>query len=294
MKIINFGSLNIDRVYSVDHLVRPGETITSSRYRVFAGGKGLNQSIALARAGARVLHAGKIGQDGLFLKDLLQENGVDVSLLFSDDGPGGHAIIQVDSGAENAIVLFGGANRRITQAEIDTVLAAGEAGDFLLLQNEINGIAAIIEGAAARGLRVMLNPAPITRDVERMPLDLVEWLVVNEIEGGAIVGETATEAILSTLISRYPGLSVLLTLGGRGAVYASGDERIAVAARKVTPVDTTGAGDTFIGYFLAGLAAGMAVGGAMERAVRAAALCVTRSGAADSIPWESELTAPPL
>lgn len=289
MKIINFGSLNIDRVYMVDHLARPGETITSNQYNIHAGGKGLNQSIAMARAGADVCHAGKIGEDGLFLKDLLNENGIDVSRIFTTTDPTGHAVIQVDSKAENSIILFGGANRTITDDEIDRVFEGTQAGDYLLLQNEINNIKGIVAEAIARDVRIILNPAPITPDIAELPLGKLQWLVVNEVEGEMISGEKTPEGILNQLTGQYPQLSVLLTLGSAGAWYAGKNDRFFVPAQKVEAIDTTGAGDTFIGYFVAEMIQGIAVANAMTIATQAAAICVTRHGAAESIPARSEL-----
>lgn len=289
MKIVNFGSLNIDRVYKVTHLVRPGETLTSSDYAIFAGGKGLNQSIALARAGAEVYHAGKIGEDGRFLQDLLRENGVDVSMIFTTPDPTGHAVIQVEEGGENAIILFGGANQMIQEDEIAEVFRQLTAGDYLLLQNEINNLPSIIDMAIDRGVQVILNPAPITADIVKLPLEKIHWLVVNEVEAEMITGETRPAKILDALVERYPTLGVLLTLGSSGAWYAKEGVRVFTAAETVEPIDTTGAGDTFIGYFVAEIVKSTSVEEAMATAGRAAAICVTRNGAADSIPVRSEL-----
>lgn len=289
MKIINFGSLNIDRVYTVDHLVRPGETITSREYNVFAGGKGLNQSIALARAGTGVCHAGKIGPDGNFLKDLLAGSGVDVSLVFRGEDPTGHAIIQVDEQGENSIILFGGANQVLADSEIEQVFNQTEPGDFLLLQNEINSIEKIIQEGSRKGLTLFYNPAPMTADVHSLPLEKIDWLIVNEVEGEAISGEVEPEEILKTIVGRYPELSVILTLGSDGVHFASSGEKHCIPGEDVKPVDTTGAGDTFTGYFLAEIVNGSNVRDALVIANRAAAICVTRHGAADSIPQRKEV-----
>ena len=132
MRIINFGSLNIDKVYQVEQFVRPGQTITAKDYAVAAGGKGLNQSVALARAGAAVWHAGKLGADGAMLRDRLAENGVELSCLMVGDCPTGHAIIQVDRSGQNCIILYGGTNRQITQDYADEVLSHFAAGDVLV------------------------------------------------------------------------------------------------------------------------------------------------------------------
>ena len=289
MKIINFGSINIDHVYGVDHFVRPGETLESESYRIFSGGKGANQSIALARGGAPVLHAGRVGPEGAWIKELLQESGVDVSLVRVVDAPTGHAVIQVNREGENAIIIHGGANRLFREEEIERVLECAEAGDFLLLQNETNAVAELLEKSAGKGFTVVFNPAPMDDGVKNYPLEHVDIFIVNAIEGEALTGERGADAILDAMLARYPKSRTVLTLGSEGVVYAAGKERIRVPARKVKAVDTTGAGDTFIGYFLAELSRGSAAERCLERAVKASALCVTRKGAADSIPLLAEL-----
>ena len=289
MKIINFGSLNIDRVYQVEHLVRPGETITSQRYQEFCGGKGLNQSIALARAGIEVSHAGKIGTDGSFLVEFLAENGVDVSLVFTGNSQTGHAIIQVDANGENSIVLFAGENRTLTIEEVKSVIDQTESGDYLLLQNEINFIKEIIELGSANGLNIVFNPAPTTPDILTLPLDQVKWLIVNEVEGKAIAGKSEPSQIMDEIVDQYPTLSLVLTLGGNGVYYADSQNRYFVPAEEVDQVDTTAAGDTFTGYFIAEIVRGSPVVESLVTANKAAALCVTRPGAADSIPRISDL-----
>lgn len=289
MTILNFGSVNIDHVYRVEHLVRPGETIASSDYRQFSGGKGFNQSIALARAGASVSHAGRIGGDGVWLREQLAADGADVRFLEVVDSPSGHALIQVDADGENAIILFGGANRTFTPENAAEILANFGQGDWLLLQNEISAMPEILQLAGERGLRVVFNPAPMGPEVLDYPLDGVSIFVVNETEGEAFTGESEAEGILAGMRRRFPAATVVLTLGAAGAIYDDGSQRIAVPAQKVDVVDTTAAGDTFIGYFLAGLAAGEPPKAALESATCAAAICVTRAGAAPSIPRRAEL-----
>ena len=288
-KIINFGSLNIDRVYSLKHFVQPGETLTSDSFNEFAGGKGLNQSIALARAGADVCHAGKIGTDGVFLKQFLVDNKVNVSLINTTASPTGHAIIQINSEGENAIILFGGANKEITEDEISIALSNVEAGDWLLLQNEINGIAAILSQAAQLNLNVVFNPAPMSHEVLQLTLTAVKWLIVNEIEGEMLSGQKNPENIIDTLLATYPGISLLLTLGSEGVHYAADGQRLFIPAETVKAVDTTGAGDTFVGYFLAEFVTGKKIGDCLTIASKAAAHCVTKKGAAVSIPRRSDL-----
>jgi ribokinase len=293
MKILNFGSLNIDHVYNVAHFVRPGETLNTAAYSQFAGGKGSNQSVALARAGAPVAHAGKIGRDGLWLKERLDKLGVDTGGLKVIHGPTGHAIIQVNAEGENAILLHGGANRDINAHDIDETLARFGEGDMLLVQNEISNLPLLISKAADRGLRVVFNPAPMEDAVLAYPLDRVGMFILNEIEGESFTGAAEPAAMLEALRARFPEAAIVLTLGSRGVLYADAAQRLEVPAVRVDAVDTTAAGDTFIGYFLAGLAGNDAVEQALRAAVRAAAICVTRPGAADSIPSREEIETTP-
>ena len=291
MSILVFGSLNIDHVYQVEHLVRPGETLPSTEYRRFQGGKGANQSVALARAGADVFHAGRIGPEGLWLRDAIAAEGVNVTHVGLDNQPTGHAIIQVDSAGENSILLYGGANLTVTSDDAHYVLSHFGEGDWLLLQNEISALPAILREASERELTVAFNPAPMTPEVLSYPLDGVSLFVVNQTEGAALaeIEDASPETVVGALQARFPDAAILLTLGGDGSLYSRGGERIRTPAQAVEAVDTTAAGDTFTGYFLAELLAGESVGQALSLASRAAALCVTRPGAADSIPQRSEI-----
>lgn len=289
MKIINIGSINIDHVYGVDHFVRPGETLESSSYALFSGGKGANQSIAISRAGATVMHAGKIGPEGVWLREKLRASGVDVRLVQTVDTPTGHAVIQVDREGENAIIIHGGANRTFSESDIEKALAYAEAGDLLLLQNEINAVDRLLHMAAEREMTIAFNPAPMTDAVKTYPLGHVDIFLINEVEGEALTGENRPEAILDAMQQRYPGSRTVLTLGSAGVIYADKERHIRADALKVEAVDTTGAGDTFIGYFLAELSREGDIENSLQLAVRASALCVTREGAADSIPSIEEL-----
>jgi ribokinase len=289
VKILNFGSLNIDHVYQVEHIARPGETLPSDAYQVFAGGKGANQSAALARAGARVYHAGRVGPEGGWLVDKLAGLGADMRFTLRDEVPTGHALIQVDREGRNAIVLFAGCNARISEEQVASTLAQFGEGDLLLLQNEINHVPLLMRRAKERGLGICFNPAPFTDEVLGYPLDLVEILVLNEVEGAGLSSAEEPRAILEALVRKYPRARIVLTLGENGVLYTSPQECFHVPALPVKVVDTTAAGDTFIGYFLAGLAAGQPHRQSVERAARAAALCVTRPGAMDSIPGADEV-----
>ncbi len=289
MSIINFGSLNIDDVYTVDHILRPGETLAASSYQIFPGGKGNNQSIALGRAGALVAHVGKVGADGLWLLDLLEKAGVDTSRVRKSDGPTGRAIIQVDSTGQNSILLFAGANKTLTHDELRAALDTCRPGDWILTQNEISGVSYLLAEAKARGLPVAFNPAPMGPEVLDYPLDAVTLLVVNETEAEALAGCSGSpERLLDALAIRYPDMQIVLTLGGDGVVFHSASEgRLRVKGQSVKVVDTTAAGDTFLGYFLAARQRGFDIRKALETANQAAAITVTRPGAASSIPlWD--------
>lgn len=289
MKIINFGSLNIDHVYQVEHFVQPGETIPSSGYRMYSGGKGLNQSIALARAGANVHHAGKIGRGGEHLLTKLREASVDTSLIMIGEAPTGHAIIQVSPNGENSIIVEGGANRTITSSDVDRVLSTISDNDWLLLQNEINAISLILEATRNRTYSVVFNPAPMTPDIQHLPLELVDILIINEVEGASLTNEHQPSAILDSLLKKYPDMQIVLTLGKLGAIYVDKNQRIHQDGFKVEAVDTTAAGDTLIGFFIALLSSGSQADEALRIACRASSICTTRPGAADSIPFIDEV-----
>lgn len=289
MTIFNLGSACIDHVYQVPYFVTPGETLPCTHYEVHPGGKGLNQSLALARAGADVVHGGLVGPDGQWLVELLEKAGVNTQLLGTSKTYTGQALIQVTPDGENAIVINGGANQEITEELVNQVLEQMGEGDFLLLQNELNEPASILAAASKRGCRVALNAAPITDAIIRAPLDNVDYLIVNETEANALAGTTNSEEALSSLSDTYPRAGIVLTLGERGVVYADRNGQLFQAGFQVDAVDMTGAGDTFTGYFLAAVCKGQEMAVALETACLAAAVSVTRAGAASSIPTTEEV-----
>lgn len=291
MNVVNFGSLNIDHVYAVDHFCRAGETIHTKSYTQNAGGKGLNQSIAVSRSGQKVHHAGLLGPEGTRLAELLSGSGVDLRYLKHTDVPQGHAVIQVQPDGQNCILLYGGSNQAVTPQEIDEVLMQLNAGDYLLLQNEIANLTYLLRAAARRGLRVVLNASPISDELLNADLSGVDWLVVNEIECAAMAGCGDAQAGYETLKQRYPSLGILLTLGSEGSVSWKDGTEVRQCAYPVKAVDTTGAGDTFMGYFVGCLAQGMERQTAMQYASMASAISVTRPGAAASIPLMDEVRA---
>ena len=289
MPILNFGSLNIDHVYRVDTFVLPGETKHTKSYAIHSGGKGLNQSIAAARAGSQVFHAGIAGRDGGFLVEMLQTAGVDTSLMQSSPEVSGHAIIQVADSGQNCILLYGGTNQMLTEDYVDRTLDEFGNEGFVLLQNETNLVGAIIEKAARKGLKVALNAAPYSEAVNTYPINQLDWLIVNEVEGAGIVGGAADESLLQRLAERFPQAGILLTLGSRGAQCFRDGHYASICSCKVQAVDTTAAGDTFSGYFLSGVMQGLSIAETLRLATVASALCVQRPGAANSIPTRAEV-----
>lgn len=283
-RILNFGSLNLDHVYRVDHIVSPGETIDAVDVQVNCGGKGLNQSIALARAGAEVLHAGLVAEDGQVLIEICQAAGVDVSLVRVVPGRTGHAVIQVDRSGQNSIVLFGGANRAVTQEYIDEALGGFGEGDVIVLQNEVNMLPQIIESAAARGLRIALNPSPFDERIAACDLGLVWLFFVNEVEGAQLTGKTEPDEILSALAGMFPAANIVLTLGAQGAIALVDGVHFEQPAIACEVVDTTAAGDTFTGFFLAEYLRGGDAARALLVAAHASAIAVSHPGAAPSVP----------
>lgn len=289
VKVLNFGSLNYDYVYQVDHMARAGETICSAGMERYFGGKGLNQSIALARAGVLVYHAGMIGEDGDAFLELCRENKVDTSYIRTLQGKSGHTIIQVDKNAQNCILLYGGTNRRITEEFIGAVLKDFEKGDILLLQNEINLLDVIIDRAYEKGMTIILNPSPFDAALDTCDLKKVSVFLMNEVEGEQMTGEREPEKILSFMRREYPEAQVVLTLGTAGSVWQYKEERCDQGIIKVDAVDTTAAGDTFTGYFVAGILEKKPVPDILLQCAKASAITVSRKGAAPSIPYKEEL-----
>ena len=284
VKIINFGSLNVDHVYQVNHLVSPGETEASLHYSRYAGGKGCNQSIAISRAGVRVTHAGMVGRDGVWLRDLLKTNMVDTHLIDVIDEPSGHAIVQVDAQGDNSIILYQGANAKIDSNLINSVIQLLNADDILVLQNEINDISSIIKKASSKRVRIFFNPAPMTSEVAAYPLAHVNHIFLNKIEGQQLTGESDEAVILNKMANWFPAATIVLTLGDKGVAARCQDEYAFQAAYNVNCIDSTAAGDTFIGYYTAEYARGSNLATRLKIATVAASICVSTQGSADSIP----------
>ncbi len=288
-RVLNLGSLNLDYVYHVDHIVLPGETIDAADVQTNCGGKGLNQSIALARAGAQVFHAGMIGEDGRELLDACRDAGVDVGLVRMVEGRTGHAIIQVDRLGQNSIVLFGGANRALTASYIEEALEGFGPDDVIVLQNEVNMLPQIIEAASTRGLRIVLNPSPFDDRIAECDLSRVWLFFVNEVEGAQLTGKTEADEILSELSRMFPAANIVLTLGSQGAIALVDGVRFEQPAVPCEVVDTTAAGDTFTGFFLAEYLRGGDAARALLTAAHASSIAVSRPGAAPSVPTLAEV-----
>ncbi len=289
MKIYNLGSLNIDYVYEVDHFVSTGETLSSKSMTVFPGGKGLNQSVALARAGARVIHGAVIGDKGELLMNTLSEAGADTSRIDKVSGDCGHTIIQIDKNGQNCILLFAGTNHCIDKAYIERFLFDAEKDDMILLQNEMSCVDIAFEIAHQKQMQIVFNPSPFHVDIKSLPLSYVKWWFCNEIEGAALFGSNKPKEIANKFVKQFPHSNLILTLGKDGSVFVNADTYIEQPIYKVHTVDTTAAGDTFTGYFLAALTNGNDVASSLDIAAKASSIAVSRPGASSSIPMHSEV-----
>lgn len=297
MKILVYGSLNIDYVYSVDHFVRAGETISSDGRNIFCGGKGLNQAIAFSKYGLDTFMAGSVGEsDSDMLLETLEKAKVNTDFVTKKDMPSGHTVIQNTPDGENSIILFGGANQSITKEDVERTLDNFGEGDYIILQNEINLGGFIIEKAREKKMTVVLNPSPMDEKILSLPLDKVDVFVLNEIEACAILGTKVNEdvsdgkALISKLSDKFPNSKILLTLGEGGSLYTDGEKVYSHGIYKVKALDTTGAGDTFTGYFIGEIIAGKSPFEALNTASAASAIAVSRKGASVSVPYYREVT----
>ncbi len=289
MKVLNYGSLNVDYTYSVPHIITGGETMASFELNEYCGGKGLNQSVALVKAGLDVWHAGIIGNDGDMLLEVCREAGVHTDFIRKMDVRGGHTVIQVDGNGQNSIILYGGTNMMQTREYVDEVLSHFEAGDYLVLQNEINLLDYIIDQAYKKGMKIILNPSPYNERLDACDLGKVSLFLVNEIEAAQITGNTDPGRALDALHEAYPNAAFVLTLGSDGAWYYDGKQKIFQDIFMVKAVDTTAAGDTFTGFFVREMVKGEPVQTALRIASKASSIAVTRVGAVPSIPSMAEV-----
>lgn len=291
MKVLNFGSLNYDHVYEMDHFTEPKETQSSKSYIRNFGGKGLNQSIALAKAGLDVYHAGKVGSDGQDFIDYLNKYKVKTDYLVKDNNEAtGHAIIEICKG-QNRIILHGGANQSIDEKQIDDTLSHFVSEDILLIQNEISSTAYLISAAKNKGMTIAFNTAPMNEKVFTYPLDKIDIFIVNEIEAAGLAETDSNDekVIIEKLKEKYPDKKFVLTVGEKGSYYFDNDQLVHQDAYQVEAIDTTAAGDTFTGYFLASYLKDKDVKKALDLAAKASSITVQGKGAAQSIPDISEL-----
>lgn len=290
MRVLVFGSANIDRTYAVEHFVNAGETLSADKMDLHCGGKGFNQAIAFARAGSDVYFAGAVGEDGGMLYDALKESGVNVDHLKRIPGPSGHAVIQVTPDGQNSIIILAGSNGAITHEDVDQVLNAFSAGDLVVLQNEISSVDYIIDKAKERDMIVALNPSPFNERIKTYNLSKVDYLLVNEVEGALLTGCDDPEKMAGAIHAMYPNANVVLTLGCAGSVFVSATGTVLSSGIYQTEaVDTTAAGDTYTGFFLSEALATGDFETALRNASIASGISVSRHGASHSIPYAEEV-----
>lgn len=289
MKILNFGSLNLDHIYRVEHFTGAKETQITEAPITIPGGKGLNESVALARAGAEVWQAGMIGEDGQMLLDALQREGVHTEFVRVVEERTGHAVVQVDPMGQNAVLQYGGANNCITEEFIDEVLEAFDEGDVILLQNQISCLPQIIDKAYNKGMKIVIKPSPYTDGLKKCDLSKIWMFLVNRTEGRCMTSYVQPGDMMIEFRTRYPDANVLLTLSENGAFFLDRESSLYQPAFKMKEQDTTGAGDVFIGFFLRSYLDGEPVPDAMKRAAAASAISVTRTGSASSTPTREEV-----
>ncbi|MBI3706673.1 MAG: ribokinase [Proteobacteria bacterium] len=294
--IVVFGSINVDLVFALAALPRPGETVLGDSYRVVPGGKGANQAVAAARDGAEVRMIGRVGEDGFgqIALDSLARADVDVSGVAKDAGPTGCAAVCVDGDGRNLIAVASGANRNAAAKQVgDDLLTRATT---LLLQMEVPAAetAVLIRRARARGCRIVLNLAPALPLADEA-LRAVDVLVVNETEAASLVqarGIATTEPLMTArALAEMLGTTAVLTLGAAGAIAAGRDGTWAVDALAITPVDTTAAGDAFVGVLGAALDRGATLPQALHRASVAAGLACQVAGAQPSLPLRTAIDA---
>jgi len=285
MTVYNLGSINIDHFYRMPHLPQPGETLAALDHVTGLGGKGANQSVAAHRAGARVVHIGAIGEGDSWSAGQLASHGLDLGSIARVKAPTGHAIVAIDPAGENAIIICPGANRAQSEQVIEQALGTGQAGDILLLQNETSHQVMAARLAREHGMRVFYSAAPFELEALKAVLPHVTHLLVNAFEAAALEAETGTA------LADLPVQVVVVTRGGDGADWVSAEATYHVPALRVTPVDTTGAGDCFAGTLAAAIDQGMTPEQALRQAAAAAALQVTRPGTASAMPEHHEVEA---
>lgn len=287
MTVYNFGSINRDLIYQLPHMPAPGETLAALSYAEGLGGKGANQSAAAARAGARTVHIGAVGADGDWCLSELTRHGVDISQVRRTEAATGTAVIYVDPQGENQIVLHAGANAEQDPEAVEAALSEAGPTDVLLLQNETPLTETIAKFGRNREVFVIYSAAPFRAEDVAPMLPFIDLLVMNRVECEEL------ERRNHMPLAEIPVPHVLVTLGADGALWRDQQkgEVLHIPARATEVVDTTGAGDCFIGTVAAALSEGMERKQAMERASVAASIQVSRHGAAQAMPTRAEVDA---
>lgn len=283
------GSISIDYAYAVPHFAGEGEAVSAGYMHAHPGGKGLNQTIALARAGASVAHAGAVGSDGARLVHMLDDEGADVRHIERRDVPTGHAITQVTPEGCRLALLYPGANHELDESLIERALGRFRENDILVLQNEVSCIEYAMIAAKAKKMRIAFNPSPMDGEVLRYPLEFVDWFVLDEAEGYCLTGQRSPEKILECLGKKYPGARAALALDDFGACCLFKGRAIRLGASEAPAVDAAAAMDAFAGYFASSLADGKGIEDALRIAAAARSIAASRHGAAPSIPALDEV-----
>lgn len=306
MKVLNFGSLNLDYIYTIEGGVTSAETETgisgtgrgaqtaggfreAVKRRVSCGGKGFYQSVALARAGVEVYHAGMVGEGGELLIGQCEKENIEIHYIWKLPGVCGHTVTEETKGASKHILLYGGANRKFTANYIDEVLADFRSEDIVLVQNGINMVDYIMEAAAAKGMKIVLNPSPYRENLKDCDLSKANVCILNEQDAAALTGRRELESVLSELQARMPHTEIILTLGENGCVYQDAERRFYQEGYPVPAVDTALAGDVFTAYFIAAVTGGLDVREGLIIASKAAAIAVMREGGMEAIPFREEV-----
>ena len=286
--IVVFGSINLDLIFALPHIPVPGETVLGPTTRIEPGGKGANQAVAAARDGAHVVMAGAVGRDALATDALalLRQANVDLTRVTATDTSTGCAAISVDPSGNNAIAVGSGANLLARADEIEDACLTPSTTLVLQMETPAGETARLIGRARARQARIILNLAPAAA----LPLDVLQALdvlVVNETEAGWLAAHLGCDAAAEALHAKLR-VTVIRTLGGAGLEAASATGMHRIAARAIVPVDTTAAGDCFVGVLAAALDRGASLRDALHRATAAASLCCTKPGSQSSLPWAAE------
>ena len=295
MKIVVIGSLNVDTTYSLPHIPKEGETILATNKTVQKGGKGQNQAIQMARLGAEVSMIGAVGSDGegKELIDGLKQENIDTRGMIVKEGPSGTASIYVNSEGQNNIVVYPGANFKLTKEDIDSKLDILKDADICVMQNEIplDVIYHVLELCREMGITMIHNPAPAVKDFDKKYLSLIDYFVPNETEMELILNREIDSNVedMAREVLELGCRNVIVTLGSKGSLLVNEEKVYGQKAMLVKAVDTTAAGDSFIGGFVAGLARGFDLERAMEYGTLSSALTVTSPGAVDALPYKKDV-----